>query len=174
MKIPDKKTFYRLRNLGKMGNQLPFWDNLHSFELSKPKKTYLLRSYQFGSPLKRNLTPYMVRKFFIPETHIISEHAPDYAILLQAEFYKPEGHIFTMKASTQKGVLHRDGLQCYGKTYFDLRALALLKASCDSSAWSMLSDLMEEYDTATFEVSCFNQPLGHLNNNTIVWEVRDY
>ena len=174
MKIPDKKTFYGLRNLGKMGNQLPSWDTLPSFELANPKKTYMLRSYQFGAPLKSHLTPYMIRKFFIPETHIISEHAPDYNLTLQAEFHKPENGVFTMRASVMKGVLHRDGLQQYGINYIDLRALALLKANCDAAAWSMLNELMEEYPTATFEITCYNHTLGHLNNNTIVWEVRDY
>ena len=174
MKVPNKQEYYRLRSLGRMGNQLPWWDNLEGFEASLPKKTYMLRTYIPGSSLRIYLPPRMVKQFFRPGEHLISEHAPDHNLTLQAEFYKPERHLFSMCASTQKGVLHRHGLQMYGSTYFDLRALALLKANCDAAAWSMLSELMEEYPTATFEITCYNHTLGHLNNNTIVWEVRDY
>ena len=184
MRVPNKEKFYDLQASGKMGNHLPNWTSLNSFQdylsdwpgspADAENVRYMLRSYSIGAPLKIQLTGAEAERLFIEDKQIISQHAPDHKLTLQAELYKPEGHIFSMRASTQRGVLHRTGIGFYGKTYFDLRALALLKANCDSDAWEMLSELMEEYPSAIFELTCYSHRLGNLNNNTIVWEVRDY
>jgi len=194
MIIPSKSEFFRLWELGVLGNRTRLWrDPQEAFiwgrdecnrlgcPIDKPEigfrelrvggagagsweKTYWANTLDVADKWKR-----AGRKF------IMDDGAPDQCRTLQGEICRThrglEGFLDTvgklpMRPAMAAGhMLPRTGAAI----------IALLDKFMDPSSRDDLYDLLDLYQDATIEFSCFGIDVGVFpNRNTLFWEIRNY
>jgi len=108
---------------------------------------------------------------FPVDQYRFNEPMPDESLILQGEVVNKCGKLWlaycrdkvTMRVALGN-LTHVVGLQ----------ARMILKGACDATSFVWIEELLERYPNHAIEFSAFEKKVGHLNLNTVIWEVRRY
>lgn len=172
---------YDLLQRGRLGNTLRMWDTL-SGAMASDCELFGIRSRAVGGPcrtmIQRDLFFLDAMWFMcynnIPESALIFSESPAHnRSTLQGELCLSERHYEL--TYTLVPLPTREAMATSQNYATGLAALHLLKRYMDPASLGDVSDLLDTYDDAVVEFSCFDYDLGRLpHRNTIIWEVRNY
>ena len=171
---PDTKAkMYTLYNKNRFGNRLRSFtlDSYLAAVEANNVGLVALRVKVAGDPWYLELNAAQVKRYYDPDKHIISEHAPDHNLTIQGELQRSTNGWY-LYYSTEPGYTMREGLPRFGQHARGLYALSLLKVHMDPSAYDDMMELFDTWDEAIVEFSCYGQAVGWANQNTLVWELR--
>ena len=185
-RIPNKEVMYQLLLSGQLGNTPFATDDVEEalrHNLKYGPKVFGIRGMQLGrsylkAPIKAGQLRVAVAEAIIAcgeGNFKIYETSDDYRVTMQGEFTTDPYcgyHLCWTKGQRYLKFLHdMEHFHSYG-----LEALSILRKYSDSASW--IEELTNMYGSNTestvVEFSCFSKPWGHLNKNTIIWEVRNY
>lgn len=181
MNIRTKREMYEAYHRGRFGNRLRAWSGVQAWRESEYQGEVVLRSkssaggrvaYRLdASEVASTLEAWGVE---LTSAEIeINESAPDSDILIQGEVERSELYL-TLTFSTLRLPM-RDALARDSNTVTGLKALLLLRRYLDPSSFDDLWGLLEDFDGAVVEFSCWSSDVGICpRRNTVFWEVRHY
>ena len=185
MRIETKQEAYRLYHSGAFGNRL------RSFDTTEELAAALGNRYEGTLAIRYKVPGSEFYKFDIPgfvslcgevlrlealgakrELMVFSEQADDRLITIQGEVRRSENAVdltFStckrpMRLAFKEDTRHAGGLL----------ALNYLAFHMDPPSWENLWELLDTYDDAVVEFSCYERGLGTLGHNTIFWETRHF
>lgn len=183
--IRSKSQMYELFNAGRFGNRTANYDSVEAAlsDTSCRIETFVFRCKVPGGPCwydiprdklaseyERYVAELRRRKF--PVKVNISEKMPDHLVTLQGELAELPGGL-VLKSSTLKAHM-RTAMADEATVSHDvgLAAKMKLRRHMDATSLDWLRDLLDDFPSHVIEFACFSQPVGLLQTNTIVWEVR--
>jgi len=188
LKTPTTKAEnYELYHKGYYGNHLAFWPSLGAFlqdetwDQSRP--VALRTSFTPGIQLPYYCVPTMPiavgtianewESLGVPLSAIVlNEIGPDEFIAIQGEVMLSINGM-DLRYSTEK-LLMRQALAKSQKHVSGLVAQQTLLAFLDPTSYDNLQRLFDDFPDAIIEFSTYSRPVGVLQNNTVIWEVRNY
>lgn len=187
VKTPTTKAEnYELYHKGYYGNHLAFWPSLNAFSLDtwdQRVPVALRTSFTPGIRLPHYCQPTLPEEVFtlanqwielgVPrESIVLNEIGPGEFIAIQGEvMLSPNG--MDLRYSTEK-LLMRQALAKSQKHVSGLVAQQTLLAFLDPTSYDNLQRLFDDFPDAIIEFSTYSKPVGVLQNNTVIWEVRNY
>ena len=182
MRIENKADCNRLYFAGEFGNKLQTWPTWDEFARSSYQGYSVVRYAEPASPFCRyDLESKEEAACWVSEAvsagaqrdlFSYQEQAPDWLIVLQGEVYRGVGGLW-LTYSTVKAQM-RPALKQKTEHAQGLAASMLLLRNLDIQSWDNLHDLLDRFDGAVVEFSCYERGLGLLGWNTLFWEVRNY
>jgi hypothetical protein len=183
MKIPSKSEFFRLWELGVLGNRTLLWRSLEDALASGvPKIGFRLTARSAGGSgawelgTREQAPEIFARWKAAGRDFIMDGSVPNDRSIMQGEVcrglhglasYCATGHGLPPMRQTMAAGLHQH------RGYLETKLL--LDRYMDPSSRDDLEMLLELYPDATVELACFDIQTGVFpNRNTIFWEVRDY
>ena len=187
----NKKENYKLYHLGVYGNHLLFWESLDSFY-----KDVELKKYDITKPiaLRTKTTPGIILPNYCTQTKVediesivtdwtknynieykdivLNEIGPDDYILIQGEVCRSINH-YDLQYTRAKKIM-REALAVENIHAKGLKALCMLKTHMDAASYDNLQRLLDLFPEGIIEFSTYSKCVGHLNLNTVFWEVRNY
>lgn len=188
--ISTKPKMYRLLSAGALGNTLPVWYSVESWEADPGTAAYRLwgiRSVsKAGDPRMRLNVPAgevadLYREWYPSGGGSISPMIDRYAVLRAEVFENDFGHPFGLSlfyvppglacpADPWRGSFRKSGRHAHGAA-----AVAIMKAYLWPSDYEDVRALLERYPGHVVEFSACDRAVGVIpHRNTIIWEVRKY
>lgn len=177
--VLTKPDFVRRYMAGEFGNRPQSWDTWEQYEASGYVGNIGCRCRDRSNPLGMyNSPPETVRAFVdsidVPESNLyFYEAPPDERRPLQGELRwwdrGPE-----LYYDFGSGLTMRPGLRANGRQVRGAASTAILRSFLDGESFDWIMQLLDWYPGHVIEFSMFEMPVGVLNNNTIIWEVRRY
>jgi len=188
VKICSKAESVRLYESGFFGNKGLTWQTLADYYCSGYAGAVVLRYRDpvgGGGPCFYDLHgPEMVRKAVkvakrrgYDEKHIwINAQMPDHAIVAQGEYWVAETYSLApdlFYCSDEKHQM-RVALQTCSKHVSQVVADDVFRRHMTPAGWANFKWLREAFPGHVLEISLYNEPVGLLRWNSVVWEVRSY
>lgn len=149
---------------GHFGNRIRSWST---------QKELLASTYR-GLVVARSKLPGGKCDYGVVFDIAANEVCPDQHLILQGEITRSTYHGYSLFCSTALLPM-RQALAVYGKQYYALQALELIRQAASLRSMTMLEDLLDLYDDAVIEFSCYDHCLGNIpGHNILIWEVRNY
>jgi len=181
--INSKQESMKLFDEGHFGNSIVQWYDHNAWLLQANEiDRYVLRQWkrELGGSgyCKYNLSSMEVvreiarlrREGYDMSTFCISEAMPDYAVVLQGEYFAGPSTLFY---STE--IMHmRPALAAGGKHAYGPHADLIVKSGMCDRGYEKFCELVDKYPLSVFEFSCYSKPVGTKHWNTMIWEVRNY
>jgi len=181
MKILSKAEFFKLWELGVLGNRTNLWID--------PRAAYYSGSEIIGfrevgkagggawerAPRDEVFKTYRKWREAGRNFRMDDGTPGDQYITLQGEICRTirglEGYFSSNVHLPMRSAMRAGHMRSYGGA----SVLVLLRTYMDPSSQDDLFDLLDLYPDATIEFTCFNRNAGVFpNRNTIFWETRDY
>ena len=188
VKTPTTKAEnYELYHKDHYGNHLAFWPSLKAFFADKTwpldRPIALRTSFTPGIQLPNYCQPTLPGEVFCLANQWVELGVPREAIVLNEigldEFIALQGEVMLspngmdLRYSTEK-LLMRQALAKSQKHVSGLVAQQTLLAFLDPTSYDNLQRLFDDFPDAIIEFSTYSKPVGVLQNNTVIWEVRNY
>lgn len=163
MRIESKHHYYQLYNRCHFGNRPRNWAECQVDEYPGP---YMARSKIAGGVT----IPTLSRAQCTDTSKIYSEQMPDHAVQIQGEYLPPLDLVYSTVPLTMKEAFKIETLHMRHTC-----ARVFIKERMCAPARERFDELIDEHgQDAIIEFSIYNQPVGILQWNTIIWEVRNY
>jgi hypothetical protein len=182
--INYKKQYFRLWNKGILGNKLRSWKTIEDIKKDNlGEDTYLVMRYlepstttvKYKSTLleiEKEIKHLISNGYYEESKFIFNEAAPDEKLLIQGEVMLGiYGYNLTysllklpMREALKQSVQYVNGL----------KTLILLEKYLEPNSIDNLKEILNKYPDHVIEFSTYSIVLGHLQQNTVIWEVRNY
>lgn len=181
--IRTKAEMFRLWNAGALGNKLQTWKPGEQLPPGPPVGIRYADPRGGGGrcdyDVPRREVPARLEEWraagLNPEYAVICETAPDHRATLQGEIRDTEhiglrGFLELHSKMRMRTAINAGKLKPYGP----LATRMLMRQYMDEPSREHVEALLETYPDATIEFTCYDFKIGHLSQNTIIWEVRNY
>lgn len=180
--IKTKQDMYALYDKCCFGNKLITWKNLYEYYDSNFESPVVMRykgssgggfaQYEVPKSEIENIVQEWVKKGANKNLITLNEAAPDHLIKIQGEIMRSTSYIsirystlpLPMRKALETKQYHENGII----------ALNTLKRNLDATSYDNIWRLLDLYEDAVIEFSTWDCVVGHLKNNTVIWEVRNY
>lgn len=179
--IGNKKEMYRLLKAGVLGNTLRQWDTPQAVVAYGFNGRVAIRSHTPGGEFMPNVpigdivrvaTEYMARNNCGALDMAICEmEAHGNRKIASIEVGHVHGVLVGMLSTSQ--ALFREAMK-HARHETGPRMRLTLKAVLDMCDYEHICTLMDCYTESSFELTCYERPLGVMHTRMIVWEGRDY
>lgn len=179
--IRTKAEFFQLWEAGLLGNRLRIWRD-PAVALQEGADVVGLREVGRGgggayAPATRATLAAVCQEWRAAgREFMICEAAPDHRATIQGEVCRTVGGLGGLLGRVVGGKRMRDSLRDGDlKPVRGAQVQAILATYMDPSSRDDLEALLDRYDGATVEFTCYELNVGMLRGrNTIFWEVRNY
>lgn len=185
MRVETKAEAYRLYHSGEFGNRLQSFDTMEELlgRLGNDYRGTLAIRYKVpGSPFfqfdipgagaLREEVSRLVRQGADPALMVFSEQADDSLITVQGEVRRSPAYLDLTFSEVQRPM--RLAFLTDRRRATGAEANLILRAAMDPPSWENLWRLLDRYDGAVVEFSCYARSIGDLGHNTLFWEVRHF
>jgi hypothetical protein len=183
--IRDKQTMYDLLAAGRLGNTIPGWFDIDSWEASKDFHRFAywgVRTKVPGGPCRLYCPRDEVRptatspEFAAAGVNISIMIDAVAAVTLWGEVYdSPEGLLVYGIEYPPRGASWRALMPGQGRHWEGVAARLLLKKHLNPNSYADLEDMLERYPGHVYEFSATEEEIGIMpGRNAVVWEVRLY
>lgn len=186
MQINSKQQFYQMYNRCQLGNMLRNWTlpEWHLFDVSgiHPVSVVAARcTSRPGAPMTYSLDAHLATNWVLetcraeridPTDYQYAELAPDHINTLQGELKRSERYLelrYTLCSHKRMRDSLNDSKHAHG-----LEAHSLLKTWMDIPSYEWVMDLFDLFPDSIIEFASYERAVGILQQNTLIWEVRNY
>lgn len=170
---------YDMLRRGAFGNTARHWTSFQAMMADPYDGGVGARLHTIGKPWRKYRVPKAalaaeVRKrgWEFNENVEYYESPPDDFRVIQGELTCVPGGLYlhyTWAPGPMRLALEAQELHAFG-----VHATLILRQYVDPAGLDWLLELLERYDGATVEFTTFSVPAGHLQQQTLIWEVRHY
>ena len=198
LQIANKQEFYRLSRALQLGNRLTQWtaDEFEDLMITGSKAIpdivgvrHAGRAFGGGNSFRitRSLAyKYLIQHYVYRDKILFDEALTDSWITLQGEIMADYQGLYLRYSHAQmhQRTLWQSESYWYeqkhkGHTFehgvfhaFRLQASAILQNYLDADSWEDINRILREYEYPVIEFTTCNRPVGVLDRNTLIWEVR--
>ncbi len=182
----SKRAFYELFDRGVTGNKGLNWLSVEEAVASGYSGLMAIRTKGVGTRCDYNIPACdIITKYhsfladgFTPEQLNFSAMMPDEKIVLQGEVMRTARVGLALRYSRAKHGM-RAAFKEDERRATGLAAKLLIQQAMDAESWDWLNYLLDYYvidheHSGIVEFSCYSIPVGHLQWNTVIWEIRGY
>lgn len=180
--IRTKAEFLEKAANGLMGNQMPSWPSVGAALADGHTGEVMIRYREPDSPWMRPNIPVrhavahidaMVERGADRSKFYLTWMSPFVGRLLNAEVWRSPLGLYVHYSRSQthlREALDKDGHHARG-----LKAMMVLRSTCDANSMTDIEALLDLYPDACLEITVFDRQIGTIpGRNTVIWEVRNY
>lgn len=186
MIIKNKKQMFKLYEKGEFGNKFPCWSSLRSAYESNYVGSFNFRYKGEGSGgfVKYGMNREDMTKEFCTlitvggikssDIHITGGDYGNTNRTLNGEvMWDSSKERLYLHYSTSNKVM-REALKESPQNAEGYQVISILKEHLDTNSYNNIMKLLHKYVDHVIEFTCYSEPIGELQWNTVFWEVRQY